>query len=99
MGTFFSRKTGPQYTRELFFKSEEDSAKFRAAFKNRSSYTKDVHREVKEWVADNIDQWLIDKPDWLKVEKIPDNIPGRSFVEKRSRSGKIDRSRVLPTTD
>jgi len=55
--TFFGTKTAPQYTCELFLTSQEDSAKFRAAFKSRSSYTKAVHGKVKEWVAENIDRW------------------------------------------
>jgi len=70
--TFFTRTTAPQYTCELFLTSQEDSAKFRAAFKNRTSYTRAVHGEVKEWVANNIDDWIIEKPAWFRIEKIED---------------------------
>jgi len=70
--TFFGTTTAPQYTCELFLTSEADSAKFRAAFKNRISYTTTVQREVKIWVAANINSWKTEKPDWFKIEKIPD---------------------------
>jgi len=36
ISAFFGTKTAPQYTCELFLESEEDEAKFRAAFKNHS---------------------------------------------------------------
>jgi len=70
--TFFSRKTAPQYTCELFSTSVEDSVKFRAAFKNRKSYTKAVHDDVQEFVSNNIERWMAEKPKWFKIEKIPD---------------------------
>ena len=70
--TFFTRTTAPQYTCTLFLTSKEDSAKFRAAFKNRTSYTRAVHGEVKEWVANNIDDWIAEKPTWFRIEKIDD---------------------------
>ena len=67
--TFFTRKTGPQYTSELFIRSTADSAKFNIAFKNRLSYTTDVHPEIKEWIANNIHRWRASKPSWFKIEK------------------------------
>ena len=27
---------------------------------------------MKEWVANNIDRWKVDNPDWFKIELIPD---------------------------
>jgi len=58
----------------LFSTSVEESAKFRAAFGNRLSFTKILHEQVKVWVAANIDRWKVDKPDWFKIEKIPDEL-------------------------
>jgi len=72
LDTFFSTKTTPQYTCELFHASKEDSAKFRAAFKNRSSYTTSIHKDVKKFVANNIVRWKKEKPDFFVIEKIPD---------------------------
>ena len=81
LGTFFGTKTAPQYTCELFRTSEEDSAKFRAAFENRSSYTTSIRKEVKEWVKNNIDRWKLEAPSWFKIEMIPDDLLPASVVE------------------
>ena len=64
--TFFSRKTAPEYTCELFKTSKEDSQRFDAAFDNRPSFTSKFHAEVKEWVGNNADKWIEDGADWLK---------------------------------
>jgi len=57
LDTFFGTKTAPQYTCELFKTSEEDSEKFRAAFKKNQRYTKSIHGKKKEWVAANLSRW------------------------------------------
>ena len=81
LGTFFGTKTAPQYTCELFRTSEEDSAKFRAAFKNRSSYTTSIRKEVRTWVADNIVRWQNEKSPFFKIEMIPDDLLPSSIFE------------------
>jgi len=91
IGTFFGTKTGPQYTVELFERGNTDSAKFRAVFKNRLQYTEKIHYHVKEWVAENIDQWRRDQPDWFKIAMIPDELLPKDVLEaeggaKRRRS-------------
>jgi len=68
--TFFTTVIAPQYMCELFLTSESDAAKFRAVFKNRASFTKSIHAEVKGWVGENIEQWKAEKPTWFKIEKI-----------------------------
>jgi len=50
VSSFFSTLTAPQYTVELYNTATDESAKYRAAFKNRSSFTKDIHEEVRQWV-------------------------------------------------
>jgi len=50
-----------------------------------------VHKEVKEWVAANVDRWKAEKEDWFKIEKIPDDFLPREVLEaeggpKRRRS-------------
>ena len=70
--TFFGTKTAPQYTCELFETSKEDSQRFDAVFSNRIAYTKSIHDDVRDWVARNIDRWKENKPDWFKIEMIPD---------------------------
>ena len=91
LNTFFGTKTAPQYTCELFITSKDDCQKFRAVFKNRIEYTKSIHGKVKEWVAENIDKWKRERPDWFKIEKIPDELLPQDVLEaeggaKRRRS-------------
>jgi len=81
IGTFFGTKTAPQYTCELFLTGKDDFSKFRAVFKNRISYTKKVHVEVKKWVAENIKQWIEERPDWFKIERIPDEYLPKDVLE------------------
>jgi len=90
--TFFWTKSAPQYTCELFSKSKEDWTKFRAVFENRTSYAKNIHREVKEWVANNINRWKEEKQDWFKIEMIPDDLLSRDVLEA---VGGAKRRRVL----
>jgi len=68
--TFFGIKTAPQYTCDLF-NSESEAAKFSCVFENRIQYTTTIHAEVKEWVAENIDRWVEEKPTWFKIAKLP----------------------------
>ena len=76
--TFYDTKTGPQYVRDNFLKGTEDRQKFHAIFKNRLSYTKPIHNEVKEWVDANVDSWEVEKPHWYKVSMVPDDfLPSR----------------------
>ena len=99
--TFFTRKTGPQYICELFRTSTLDSAKFRTAFSKRRSFIAECEDEVKDWVRVNIERWRLEKPDWFKIDKIPDDIlPAEVVAEeggaKRRRSSIISvRSFVL----
>jgi len=91
LGTFVGTKTASQYTCELYLTSKEDSHKFDTVFNTRIEFTKSIHGEVKEWVANNIDQWKREKPDWFNIELIPDELlPKYVFEEeggaKRRRS-------------
>ena len=70
--TFFGTKTAPQYTCEYFRTSKEDYQKFDAIFYNRIEYTKSIHREVKEWFAENLGEWRRERPEWFNIEMIPD---------------------------
>jgi len=89
--TFFGTKTAPQYICELFMTSKDDYQTFRAVFKNRIEYSKSIHGEVKEWVAENIDKWKRERPDWFKIDMIPDELLPKDVFEaeggaKRRRS-------------
>jgi len=79
--TFFETMTGLQYTCEVFLKSKEDATKFEFAFETRLQYTKSIEAEVKEWVANNIDRWKVDNPNWFKIELIPDDVLPQAVLE------------------
>jgi len=80
--TFFNTVTGPQYVCSVFLGSTDEHKKFDAAFSNRMSYTKNIHGTVKEWVANNIDSWTAERPDWFTVEKIPDDFLPSTVLEQ-----------------
>jgi len=82
MSTFFGTLTGPQYSAESFKNGEEDCQKFDATFDNRPSDYKSIQEEVKVWVAENIARWQLEKPEWFKIEKIPDYyLPAETLIE------------------
>ena len=79
--TFIGIKTGPQLVCERFKETEIDESKFRAAFENRSSYTKSIHDEVRTWVAENIAGWIEEKPDWFNIDLIPNDMLPDEMLE------------------
>jgi len=91
LNTFFGSMTAAQYTCELYLTGQDDFQKFDAIFTNRIQYTKSIHGEVKLWVAENIDGWRRETPDWFKIEMIPDEFLPKDVIEaegglKRRRS-------------
>jgi len=81
INTFYSTKTSAEYTCERFLDAKDDKGKWAAAFENRIEYKKSIEREVKEWVADNIEKWKREKPDWFNIEKIPDEFLPKDVFE------------------
>jgi len=64
-------------------------------FTNRESFTQAIHGQVKEWVEANIGRWMKEKPDWFKIELIPDRLlPTAVFMAV----GGLDRERGLRKT-
>jgi len=94
LNTFFGTTTGPQYACELFLTSSEDNIKFKTAFRKRLQSTKSIEADVKEWVANNIDRWKVDKPDWLKIEFIPNDTLPQAVLEAEGGAAKRRRSSV-----
>ena len=45
------------------------------------SYKDAIKEEVKEWVANNIDRWTEEKPDWFNIELIPDDFLPQAVLE------------------
>ena len=95
LNTFFGTMTAPQYACELFLSaSSEDIIKFKVAFRKNLRFTKSIEAEAKEWVANNIDQWKVDKPDWFKIELIPDEFLPQAVLEAEGGAAKRRRSSV-----
>ena len=86
--TFFSRKTAAEYTCERFVTNEADNMKFAAAFENRMDYKKGIEGEVKAWVEGNIGRWLTEKPEWFKVEMIPDDFLPAGVIAAEGGAGR-----------
>ena len=86
VSTFFELKTGPQYSCELYLTSEQEYQKFDSVFSVRRGYTKTIHDEIEEWVATNIQRWQHEKPEWFKIEMIPDELLPMSMNDVESRA-------------
>ena len=81
MHTFFDLKTGPEYTIERYLTTTEDHIKFDAVFLNQLSFTKPIHKDVKTWIARNIERWRADGYGWFDIELIPDEfLPPRVVI-------------------
>ena len=82
LDTFFGTKTASQYTcLRYHINDKNEEARFDAVFVNRISYTKSIHEEVQKWVADNIERWKEEKPDWFDIGAIPDDmLPSALFL-------------------
>jgi len=52
------------------------------------SYKVAIKEEVKEWVANNIDRWKVDKPDWFNIELIPDEFLPQAVLEAEGRTNR-----------
>ena len=72
--TFFGWETGPQCCVLGFQDCKTDAQRFAWVFGSRRSYTTPIHGEVKTWVANNIDRWKLEKPEWFKIDAIPDEM-------------------------
>ena len=74
VNSFFGFTTGSQYTCNRFQDASDDHSKFSAAFDNRASHTKPIRREIKTWVAINIDRWNIEGEKWFNIDLIPNEM-------------------------
>jgi len=92
--TFFGTKTAPQYTVELFRNSEDDISKFDAAFDNRQSYINGIENEVRAWLAENIDRFILEQPEWWKIEMVGDEFLPQQAIEAEGGARRRRRSSV-----
>jgi len=86
--TFFGSETAPQYTVELFRISEDDFAKFDAAFSNRRSFINGCEDEVRVWLRENIDRFQLEQPEWWKIEMVGDEFLPQEAIEAEGGTGR-----------
>jgi len=83
LNTFFGTLTAPQYCVNHYHSSKDDAQKWDIVFSNRIAYTKEIHDEVKVFVADNISTWKQEHSNWFKIEMMQDEfLPVEVFEEE-----------------
>ena len=79
--TFFTRKTAPQYTVELFLEATSDELRFDAAFTNRRSYIEGVKEQVKEWMGLKVVRFQVEDLEWWEIEMVGDEFLPEAVIE------------------
>ena len=62
--TFFSSVSGKQFSHDKFRNATSDAMKI-DVFGNHYSYYTDIRGEVEQWVRENYETWVEEKPDWF----------------------------------
>ena len=94
LSTFYSLETGPQLTTNIYKKMTEDSIKFQWVFGVRASYISHIRDDAKMFVANNIDRWREEKPDWFDVQLVPDEFLPASVLSAEGGLSRRRRSSV-----
>ena len=92
--TFFGTMTGPQYAIQLYKDAKDDAMRWDAVFTRRISYTKPIHRDIKDWVKENIERWRTEKPSWFHVDLIPDDFLRVEVIEAEGGARRRRRSSI-----
>jgi hypothetical protein len=71
--TFFSSISGKQFQQKIFRDGDSDEVKS-IIFKNHKSYYVDIWSEVDEWVRENWEGWIEEKPEWFN-ERVKASVP------------------------
>jgi len=79
--TFFTTRTGKQWTMDFFLKGEDDEVKQMVLTHNKKQWVR-IREDVKQWVLSNYWRWEADKPEWFTeswIAKVPpDMIPSEA---------------------
>ena len=79
--TFFTTRTGKQWTMDFFLKGKDDGVKKVTVDHNKRQW-RAIRSEVKEWVLLNYWKWEADRPEWFTeswIAKVPpDMIPSEA---------------------
>ena len=94
--TFFTTRSGKQWTMDFFLKGTEDAVKKVALDHNKAQW-RAIREDVKEWVQVNWWRWKEEKPEWFDLawqSKVPEE--WITDVEERARlaRGRRDRKNV-----
>jgi len=87
--TFFTTRTGKQWTSDFFLKGTEDSDKKVTVGHNKAQWWA-IREDVKEWVQANWWRWKEEKPEWFDLawqSKVPKE--WITDVEERARLDKV----------
>ena len=87
--TFFTTRTGKQWTMDFFLKGTEDSDKKVTVEHNKAQW-RAIREDVKEWVQANWWRWKEEKPEWFDLawqSKVPKE--WITDVEERARLDKV----------
>jgi hypothetical protein len=68
--TFFSVKTGKQYTQEIFTMNSDSERKFKILSKNTHLWKKTIGVQVKSWIGEKLPVWIEEQPEWFNDEKM-----------------------------
>ena len=91
--TFFTTRTGKQWTMDFFLKGTEDAVKKGTLNHNKAQW-RAIREDVKEWVQANWWRWKEEKPAWFELawqSKVPKE--WITDVEERERLEEVRRRR------
>ena len=71
--TFFSVVTAKTFSQASFKNAKTDEARI-YIFDRHPSYNENIRNELKEWVLENFETWVEEKPDWF-TERAKASIP------------------------
>jgi hypothetical protein len=80
--TLWSWTTGRQCVQDYFYRGKDAEAKFEFFGCNLLLWESDIGAAVKAWAAVNWGRWQEEKPEWFKVELVPDRfIPAGELAQ------------------
>jgi hypothetical protein len=95
LGTFLTTATGPQSTADKFHLATTDEQRV-SIMKYHPYYYAGVEVELKALIADNWEEWMLNRPEWLTesvIATIPDDFLPEKEVEKLIKLGAGKRRR------
>jgi hypothetical protein len=80
--TIWSGTSGRQCAQDYFLKGDSDEGKFDIFRRNLLLWENEIGGEVKAWTAENWARWKDEKPEWFKVERVPDQFIPAAELEQ-----------------